>query len=58
MSISKVKALRAGAEAVVFAKDAKHNVDHNCLCQPALGKWSSLCHSGLSMTPCPANLLN
>jgi len=34
MSISKVKALRASAEAVVFAKDVKHNVVHNCLCQP------------------------
>jgi hypothetical protein len=31
MSISKVKALRSGAEAVVLAKDAKHNVNHNCL---------------------------
>jgi len=38
MSISKVKALRAGAEAVVFAKDAKHNVDHNCLLSTSFGQ--------------------
>jgi len=38
MSISKVKALRASAEAVVFANDVKHNVDRNCLCQPVWQK--------------------
>jgi len=32
MSISKVKALRASAEAVVFAKDVKYDVNRNCLC--------------------------
>jgi len=31
-----LKPLRASAEAAVLAKDAKHNVDHNCLCQSVL----------------------
>jgi hypothetical protein len=35
MSISKAKAPRGSAEAVVF--NVRYNVDHNCLCQPALG---------------------
>jgi hypothetical protein len=30
-----LKALRASAEAAVLAK---HDVDHNCLCQPILAK--------------------
>jgi hypothetical protein len=42
MSISKVKALRASAEAEAFAKDVKHNVVHNCLCQPAFNKVAKL----------------
>jgi hypothetical protein len=34
MSISRVTALRASAEAVALAKDTQHNVDRNRLCQP------------------------
>jgi hypothetical protein len=34
-----LKALRASAEAAAaMAKDKKHNVDHNCLCQQVLRK--------------------
>jgi hypothetical protein len=36
MSISKVKAPRAGAKAVVFS--VKDNVDHNRDCQSSLGQ--------------------
>jgi len=34
-----LKALRVSAEAAVLAKDAKYNVDHNCLCQSILTIW-------------------
>jgi len=47
-----LKALRASAEAAVLTKDVKHNVDHNCFCQPILangGHASTIL--GQAMTP-------
>jgi hypothetical protein len=38
MAFSGLKTLLASAEAAVLAKDAKDNVDHNCLCQSILTK--------------------
>jgi hypothetical protein len=38
MSTSRLKGLRASAEAVTSARDVKDNVDYNRLCQQDLGK--------------------
>jgi hypothetical protein len=46
-----LKALRASAEAAVLAKDIKHDVDHNCLCQPILAKGQAFTILGPGMTP-------
>jgi hypothetical protein len=46
-----LKALRASAEAAVLTKDGKHNVDHNCLCQPILTEGQASTILGSGMTP-------
>jgi len=46
-----LKALRAGAEAAVLAKDAKDNVDHNCLVNLFWQKAKPSTILGAGMTP-------
>jgi hypothetical protein len=58
MSISKVKALRASAEAEVFAQDVKHNVDHNYLLSTAFSQRVKPLPFGVEHALCLANLLN